>query len=145
MNAEQASSSAPHLEPAAEVYRAEAELRTALRHFERKSEQLARAQGLTPRQYALLLLIKGAPNGSERATVTDLSQRLQLNQSTVTELVQRAVEAGLLQRTPSPDDARSHWLSLTPDGSQHLAALIAELGSERQRLAEVLRSLGTNT
>ena len=60
-------------EPEAVVYREAAELRTALRRFERRSEQLARAQGLTPRQFALLLLIKGAPDGSERATVTDLS------------------------------------------------------------------------
>jgi DNA-binding MarR family transcriptional regulator len=142
MNAEQASLSSPRLEPAVEVCQAEAALRTTLRRFERRSEQLARAQGLTPRQYTLLLQIKGAPNGSERAAVTDLSQRLQINQSSMTELVQRAVEPGLLQRTPSPGDARSHWLSLTPEGSRRLAAVVAKLGTERDRLAAVLSSLG---
>ena len=128
-------------EPEADVYRQAAELRTALRRFERRSEQLARAQGLTPRQFALLLLIRGAPDGSERATVTDLSQRLQLNQSSTTELVQRALEAGLLRRTPSRDDARSSWLSLSANGSQRLAAVVAGLGPDRQHLVEVLASL----
>jgi DNA-binding MarR family transcriptional regulator len=70
----------------------------------RRSEQVAREEGLTPQQYFLLLLIKGAPDGAERATVTDLAQRLQLGQSTVTELVQRAAEAGFLRRQPSADD-----------------------------------------
>src|SRR5690242_5937400 len=97
-------------EPAPEVYRAAAELRTALRAFARRSEQLAREQGLTPQQYVLLLMIKGAPDGLERATVTDLSRRLQLGQSTVTELVQRAEDADLIERTVDRTDARVSWL-----------------------------------
>jgi DNA-binding MarR family transcriptional regulator len=128
-------------EPSNEVYRAAAELRTALRTFSRRSEQLAREQGMTPQQYLLLLLIKGAPDGSERATVTDLARRLQLGQSTVTELVQRAEEAGLIQRSPDRSDARVSWLSLTDDGSNRLAAVTVKLGPGRRRLAELLAAL----
>jgi DNA-binding MarR family transcriptional regulator len=128
-------------DPAPEVYRAAAELRTALRTFARRSEQLARQQGLTPQQYMLLLLIKGAPDGGERSTVTDLARRLQLGQSTVTELVQRAEDAGLVQRSASGADARVSWLSLTPEGSRKLAAVVGNLGPERRRLAELLASL----
>ena len=128
-------------EPSNEVYRAAAELRTALRTFSRRSEQLAREQGMTPQQYLLLLLIKGAPDGSERATVTDLARRLQLGQSTVTELVQRAEEAGLIERSPDRSDARVSWLSLTEDGSNRLAAVTVKLGPERRRLAELLAAL----
>jgi DNA-binding MarR family transcriptional regulator len=129
------------VDPGPEVYRAAAELCTALRVFTRKSEQLAREEGLTPQQYLLLLLIKGAPDGSERATVTDLARRLQLGQSTVTELVQRAAEGGLIERTPSREDARVTWLTLTAEGSRRLASLVVKLGPERQRLAETLASL----
>jgi DNA-binding MarR family transcriptional regulator len=128
-------------EPGPEVYRVAAELRAALRAFNRRSEQAAREQGLTPQQYQLLLLIKGSPDGLERATVTDLAQRLQLGQSTVTELVQRAVDAGLVQRSRSPQDARVGWLTLTPDGSRRLREAIVRLGPERRQLASVLASL----
>ena len=128
-------------EPAPDVYRAAAELRTALRAFVRRSEQLAREQRLTPQQYVLLLLIKGSPDGRERATVTDLSRRLQLGQSTVTELVQRAEDGGLIERTLDRTDARVSWLSLTPGGSERLAAVVRRLGPERRRLFELLSTL----
>jgi len=78
-----------------DVYRAAAELRTALRTFSRRSEQLAREEGLTPQQYMLLLMIKGAPDGSERSTVTALAERLYVRPST---LMSRFARAGL----PSP-------------------------------------------
>jgi DNA-binding MarR family transcriptional regulator len=131
-------------EPGPEVYRAAAELRTALRAFNRRSEQAAREEGVTPQQYLLLLLIRGAPDGSQRATVTDLARRLQLGQSTVTELVQRAEEAGYVQRSASGNDARVSWLSLTPEGSRRLAAVVTNLGPERRRLVELLGSLSTD-
>src|ERR687886_3253 len=105
------------MQPSIDDYRSAAALRATLREFSRRSEQVAREEGLTPRQYLLLLMIRGAPDGSEQATVTDLAQRLQLTQSTVTELVRRAEDAGLLEREPSTDDARVTWLRLTEDGA----------------------------
>src|SRR5947199_201985 len=62
-----------------------AEFRSALRHFLRRSEKIARQSGLTPQRYTLLMMIKGAPGGAEQSTVTELSERMQLAQSTVTE------------------------------------------------------------
>jgi small ligand-binding sensory domain FIST len=56
--------------PRSEDYQRAAELRSALRRFLRVSEQTARRSGLTPQRYLLLLMIKGAPDGSERSTVT---------------------------------------------------------------------------
>jgi len=89
----------------------------------------------------LLLLIKGAPDVGERSTVTDLARRLPMGQSTVTELVQRAEDAGLLQRSASVADARVSWLSLTPEGSRRLAAVVVNVGPERRRLVDMLSSL----
>ena len=98
-----------------------AEFRAALRRFLRTSERNARAAGLTPQRYLLLLMIKGAPDRSEQSTVTELAERLQLAQSTVTELVSRAEEIGLLSRERSSEDGRIAYLRLTEEGEQRLA------------------------
>jgi DNA-binding MarR family transcriptional regulator len=111
-----------------------AEFRAALRAFLRGAEQKARSAGLTPQRYLLLLMIKGAPDGSERSTVTTLADRLQLAQSTVTELVARAEEAGLVSREPSPSDGRVAHLRLTREGERRLVQAVQLLEAERQAL-----------
>ena len=122
-------------------YQRTAELRTALRRFLRVSEKAARRHGVTPRQHNLLLMIKGAPDGTETSTVSELSDRLQLAQSTVTELVQRAEETGFVQREPSDSDGRVAHISLTPLGEKRLAALYEELADERELLLDYLEHL----
>lgn len=107
-----------------------AEFRARLRRFMRRSEERARAAGLTPPQYLLLLQIAGSE--SESATVSELVERLALTQSAVTELVQRAEQAGLIERTGSATDARVVHLSLTGHGAQKLAEVYDSLGPERK-------------
>ena len=119
-----------------------AAFRGALRRFLRRSEQIARKSGLTPQRHLLLLMIKGAPDGSERATVTELADRLQLAQSSVTELVRRAEEVGLLTREPSPDDGRVAHLHLTPEGERRLARSFTSHATERRELQDAFRQLG---
>jgi len=118
-----------------------AEFRAALRQFLRRSERVARSSGLTPQRYLLLLMIKGAADGSERSTVTELAKRLQLAQSTVTELVRRAEEAGLVGREPSSTDGRVAHLFLTAEGERRLMAAFTELDTERRHLREVFSHL----
>jgi DNA-binding MarR family transcriptional regulator len=118
-----------------------AEFRAALRRFLRRSERIARKSGLTPQRHLLLLMIKGAPDGSEQSTVTDLSDRLQLAQSTVTELVRRAEEAGLVMREPSAADGRVAHLRLTAEGERRLAKSFRSHATERRELAEAFRQL----
>src|SRR5665213_2924192 len=89
-----------------------AAFRAALRSFLRTSEQIAQANGLTPQRHLLLLMIKGAPDGSEQATVTELAERLQLAQSSMTELAMRAEQTGLIERERSDVDARVAHLRL---------------------------------
>lgn len=119
-------------------YQSVADLRAALRRFLRVSERAARRHGLTQQRYLLLLMIKGAPDGSQRSTVTALSERLQLAQSSVTEHVARAEEAGLVTRVPSTDDGRMVYFSLTPEGERRLAALVRDLRTERASLARMV-------
>jgi DNA-binding MarR family transcriptional regulator len=111
-----------------------AEFRAALRKFMRKSERVARASGLTPQRYLLLLMIKGARDGSEQSTVTELAERLQLAQSSVTELVRRAEEVGLVEREPSVQDGRVAHLRLTREGERRLARSFTTLAAEREAL-----------
>lgn len=113
-----------------------AEFRTALRRFLRRSERVARQYGLTPQRYLLLLMIKGAADGREQSTVTQLADRLQLAQSTVTELVRRAEETGLVTREQSKDDARVAHLRLTPEGDRRLMQSFTELSAERAQLRD---------
>jgi DNA-binding MarR family transcriptional regulator len=118
-----------------------AEFRTALRRFLRRSERVARQSGLTPQRYLLLLMIKGAANGKEQSTVTTLADRLQLAQSTVTELVRRAEETGLVTREQSQDDARVAHLRLTTEGNRRLMQSFTELATERSQLRETFAHL----
>jgi DNA-binding MarR family transcriptional regulator len=118
-----------------------AEFRAALRQFLRRSERVARQSGLTPQRHLLLLMIKGAPGGAEQSTVTELSERLQLAQSTVTELVRRAEDAGLVSREQSTRDARVAYLRLTPEGERRLQRSFTMLDTEREQLREAFSQL----
>ena len=111
-----------------------AAFRAVIRAFLRTTEQLARDAGLTPRRYLLLLMIKGAPDGSEQSTVTELAARLQLAQSTVTELVGRAERAGLIERERSEKDLRVAHLRLTEEGERRLALTVRSHEEQRHEL-----------
>jgi DNA-binding MarR family transcriptional regulator len=118
-----------------------AAFRAALRGFLRRTERIARQSGLTPQRYLLLLMVKGAPDGSEKSTVTELSERLQLAQSTVTELVSRAEETGLIEREQSQTDARVAHLRLTEEGERRLMLAFTGLATERSNLRNAFTHL----
>ena len=120
-------------------YAKAADFRAALRRFLRTSENAARAAGITPSQDLLLLQIAGCEGGS--TTISTLVERLALTQSAVTELVQRAELAGLVERSPSPDDGRVTHLSLTAAGTDKLAEVHEALGTERAQLRRVVDAL----
>jgi DNA-binding MarR family transcriptional regulator len=105
------------------------------------TEIAARVSGLTPRQYLLLLLVKGAPDGSEQTTVGDLCKRLHLAQSTVTELVSRAQQAGLVAANQSERDGRVSEIRLSRAGELKLEECFSRLEDERRALRESLAEL----
>jgi DNA-binding MarR family transcriptional regulator len=119
-------------------YQDAADLRAALRAFLRRGEQVARAHGLTPQRHLLLLMIKGAPDGSEQATVMDLVGRLALAQSAVTELIDRCEDAGLVVRASSELDGRVVLVRLTPEGERRLAGTVSSLQPQRAALRSAL-------
>jgi DNA-binding MarR family transcriptional regulator len=120
-------------------YTSAAQFRAALRRFLRTSEDAARTAGITPRQHLLLLQIAGCEDGT--TTVSKLVDTLALTQSAVTELVQRAEQAGLVERCASAADGRVAHLSLTPEGETRLAQVHDVLGPERVELRRVVDAL----
>jgi DNA-binding MarR family transcriptional regulator len=126
-------------------YRALAEFRYALRVFQRTSEEAARDAGVTPAQHQLLLAIRGYA-GEGAPSTSAVAERLQQRVHSVVELVDRAVDAGLVRRRTDPGDGRRQLLELTARGARLLAALSAfhrdELRRFRTRMVDVLRELG---
>src|SRR5690606_4233856 len=104
--------------------------RYELRRFLRYSEQISRKHGVTPLQYQLLLQIKGFP-GRERASVSELAERLQAKHHGVVSLVTRCEALGLVRRRVDDSDRRRVMVELTEKGEKRLERL-AEL--HRQEL-----------
>jgi DNA-binding MarR family transcriptional regulator len=124
-----------------ELQRAAA-FRSALRRFLARSNEVADAAGLTSQRYDLLLAIKSAPG--QTSTMTKLSYELSLRQTAVTELVKRAEEAGLLERSTSTADGRVSVLALTAEGERRLMRAFVGLREERRQLAVAMSAVGSS-
>jgi DNA-binding MarR family transcriptional regulator len=96
--------------------------RTALRQFLRWSGEQAKAVGLTPAQHQLLLAIKGHP-GEAAPTIGELSDYLVSKHHSVVELIDRAVDGGLVERCRDEADHRIVHLVLTPLGEERIEEL----------------------
>lgn len=118
-----------------------AEFRAGLRRFLRDSEQVSRRWGLTPQRYLLLLQVKGAPDGSERLSFTALADRLKVSPNTVTELVTRAEQAGLVRRERSGGDQRVVFVRLTEEGERRLQGVLDESDGARRALIRSFEEL----
>ncbi len=124
-----------------EMYADAAFLREALRVFQRQSEVVTRAHGLTPRSYQLLLMIKTARAGNGLAGLLELEERLQLGKSTVTELVLRTEKRGLVRRELDRQRQRGVAIRLTRTGEQRLAKAVRDLGDQRNQLLQTLTAI----
>ena len=121
-------------------YRTLAAFRFALRRFLSFSETAAREAGLTPRQHQALLGIKAAPVAGV-ASVSELAAFLLLHHNSTVELVDRLEAAGLVARTPDPEDRRRVLVRLTAAGERHLADLSAVHLAELERIRPELQNL----
>lgn len=117
-----------------EEYQALAELRYRIRHFLSEGDTVARAVGLEPQQYLLLLAIRGLPEGQE-ATIRTLAERLALKHHSAVELIDRLATNGYVRRTRGRDDRRRVLVSLLPRGERILEQVA------RHRIGE-LRATG---
>lgn len=121
-------------------YEALAAFRYGLRQFLRFSESAARDQGITPQQHQLLLAVKGFP-GRDWATVSELADRLQLQQQSVVGIIDRLEKIQLVGRYPHPDDHRVTEVHLTPAGESVLETLTIVHREELMRANTFLGSV----
>lgn len=101
--------------PAAD--RAVGSLRTLIRALRVASSASDRAVGVTAAQLFVLRQVAAEPGQS----VNDLARRTLTTQSSVSEVLARLVDQGLITRRVATDDRRRAELSLTPRGSMVLA------------------------
>ena len=127
--------------PTSDDYARAAQLREALRRFQRSTEVITAAHDLTARMHQLLLMIKTARGGKGRAGLSELEDRLQLGKSTITELVLRSEKRGLVRRDLDRARPGAITVSLTRAGERRLEQVTAALGDERHRLVEILSQL----
>jgi DNA-binding MarR family transcriptional regulator len=124
-----------------ELQRAAA-FRSALRRFLARTDEVASGAGLTSQRYDLLLAIKTGPG--ETSTMTELASRLSLRQTAATELVKRAEEVGLVERSASVEDGRVSVLALTAEGERRLMRAFVGLREERRQLADAMSAVGSS-
>jgi DNA-binding MarR family transcriptional regulator len=122
-------------------YASLAETRRLLRRYQAFSERAAEAAGLEPRQYQVLLMLRGlAPGG--QATVSDLAEWLQVRHHSAVGLLDRMVSRGLVERQRDPRDGRRVLVSLTREGRAALRNLALqhrdELGALAPGLLDIL-------
>jgi DNA-binding MarR family transcriptional regulator len=101
-------------------YRALAEFRRHIRRYLDVSDQAAKAAGIEPQQYQLLLAIKGLPEGTD-STVGNLALQLQLRHHSTVELINRAEMNGFIRRSRSGTYV---FVGLTKEGERVLKAVV---------------------
>ncbi|MGN6620382.1 MAG: MarR family winged helix-turn-helix transcriptional regulator [Sphingomonas sp.] len=126
-----------------EDYRRLARFRRELRLFLRFSEDAARAAGLTPQHYQTLLAIRAGPE--EGMLVGELAEQMLLKPHSMTGLIDRLAEAGLVARMRGAADRRQVRVIATPHARDMLARLAdahrAELRRLKPTLGELIASL----
>jgi DNA-binding MarR family transcriptional regulator len=101
-------------------YRALAEFRYHIRRYLHFSDDAAKAAGLEPKQYQLMLAVKGMPD-DVTPTVSALSQQLGTRHHSTVELVNRAERNGLVKRFR---DGTYVHVELTKKGEKILARAV---------------------
>jgi DNA-binding MarR family transcriptional regulator len=96
-------------------YESLAEFRYHLARFLRRRKDAARAEGLQPQQYELLLAVSGLPK-DRQPTIKEIAAHLCLEHHTVVELADRLEKQGLLVRRSFPLDKRVALLHVTRSG-----------------------------
>jgi len=121
-------------------YEVLAEFRYTLRLFMSFSENAAKEVGITPQQHQALLAIKGFP-GREQITIVELSERLQIKHHSAVGLLNRLEAERMITRSPSQNDRRKVFISLTGHGVSVLKKLSHIHREELRRLTPQLRVL----
>lgn len=94
-------------------------------HLKRSSTELFKAHGISPAQYNVLRILRGAQG--KPILCGEVSNRLVTFEPDVTRLVDRLVTGGLVERSRGADDKRQVLLVITPKGLALLKRLDAPI------------------
>ena len=83
--------------------------------------------GLTFARYEALVLLAFSREG--RLPMSKVGERLMVHPTSVTNIVQRLVGQGLVERTPNPADGRGMLATITPKGTEVMEAATRSLVS----------------
>ena len=117
-------------------YRALSEFRQSIHDYLDFSDRTAKAAGIEPRQYQLMLAIKGLPAEVE-PSVGALAQHLRVRHHSAVELIDRAGRNGFVERERSVS-GRNVLVKLTKEGNRVLERAVAERLQELQSAGPVL-------
>jgi DNA-binding MarR family transcriptional regulator len=81
--------------------------------------------GLTFARYEALVLLAFSRQG--RLSMSKIGARLMVHPTSVTNIVQRLVGQGLVERTPNPADGRGMLATITPQGREVMEAATRDL------------------
>ncbi|HZQ17690.1 MAG TPA: MarR family transcriptional regulator [Terriglobales bacterium] len=131
-----------------EDYQSIAEFRHQIRRYLRFSDGAVRDSRLEPRQYQLLLALKGLPPNL-RPRIGELAEQLQIQHHSAVELVDRLEASGLVRRQRATEDRREVLVLMTAAGEKLLRELVlhhrSELGSKGPALIESLHRVLQNS
>ncbi|MGW2559460.1 MarR family winged helix-turn-helix transcriptional regulator [Streptomyces sp. NPDC001514] len=98
--------------------------------------------GLTHAQYSLLASLYGMQRSGQRPSQRRLADHTGLEPLYVSKLARTLESAGLVERTPDPDDTRAVQLSLTTEGREVARRAIDVVQKLLDRLLAPLGGLG---
>jgi DNA-binding MarR family transcriptional regulator len=85
----------------------------AMHHSMRERAHFAKATGLSMPQFGILMQLHYRHN----CGVSDLSERFDITNAAASQLVDKLVQSGLIQRAEDPSDRRAKLLNLTDKGT----------------------------
>ena len=100
---------------------------------EKIMEMFFSAFGITTAQYNVLVLLSEENKGINQLTI---SQRMLVSQGNITRIIDKLVNAGLIQRTEDKQDRRHKCISLTVKGKDLTKKIQPEYSKFIQRLSK---------
>jgi DNA-binding MarR family transcriptional regulator len=100
------------------------------------SARFVKSSGFSIPQFFLLMQV----HRHEHCGISDLSDYLEITNAATSQLVDKLVQAGLLERVENPIDRRAKKVSLSPAGEAFVEKAIAERSRWVDELAAVLNT-----
>lgn len=91
-------------------------------------DAIAGRHGLTFARYEALVLLTFSREG--RLSMSRIGERLMVHPTSATNIVQRLVAQGLVERVPNPDDRRGAFAVITDAGRAAMEAVTADLEAD---------------